>query len=121
MLEKTPEVGSIHGNRLVVVDEIRDPRQLPTVARLLRQNQTVAVASHLNAAWFWPFRLAGPCRHYSTDRDCAKIGHHLSRRGISHTAAAVTAQVTLIWTASLRGIPAEASTKPFICHRSWIA
>ena len=90
MLEKTPEVGSIHGNRLVVVDEIRDPRQLPTVARLLRQNQTIAVASHLNAAWFWPFRLAGPCRHYSTDRDCAKIGHHLSRRGISHTAGAVT-------------------------------
>ncbi len=90
MLEKTPEVGSIHGNRLVVVDEIRDPRQLPTVARLLKQNQTIAVASHLNAAWFWPFRLAGPCRHYSTDRDCAKIGRHLSRRGISHTAGAVT-------------------------------
>ena len=53
MLEKTPEVGSIHGNRLVVVDEIRDPRQLPTVARLLRQNQTVAVASHLNAGFAW--------------------------------------------------------------------
>jgi hypothetical protein len=88
-MEKTWDAARIRCNRLVVVDEVSHPRQLPAVARLLKQNQTVAVASHLKPAWFWPFRLAGRYRHFLTDHDCAKIARHLTRHGISHTAAAV--------------------------------
>ena len=56
---------------------------------MLKQNQTVAVASHLKPSWFCPFRLAGRYRHFLTDHDCAKIARHLTRHGISHTAPAV--------------------------------
>lgn len=90
MMGTVPDVRPIRGHRLVVVDELCHPRQLPVVARLLRQNQTVAVASHLRAAWFWPFRLAGVCRYYSTDCDRDKIARHLERLGVPHTAGAVT-------------------------------
>ena len=89
MMGSVPDVKLIRGNRLVVVDELCHPRQLPTVARLLRQNQTVAVASHLNATWFWPFRLTASCRYYSTDRDGGQIARYLAWLGVPHTEAAV--------------------------------
>ncbi|MDP7048170.1 MAG: hypothetical protein QF721_01845 [Verrucomicrobiota bacterium] len=84
-----PDVKPIRGHRLVVVDELCHPRQLPVVAKLLGQNQTIAVASHLRSAWFWPFRLAGLCRYYSTDGDCGKISRYLAQLGVPHTAGAV--------------------------------
>ena len=89
MMGSIPDVKPIRGHRLVVVDELCHPRQLQVVARLLGQNQTVAVASHLRSAWFWPFRLAGKCCYYSTGGDRGKIGRYLARLGVPHTAGAV--------------------------------
>ena len=86
---KSPDPAQLRGNRLVVVDEVSHPRQLPLVARLLKQNQAVAVASHLKPAWFLPFRLAWRSRHFRTDRDRAKISRHLCRLEVPHTARAV--------------------------------
>jgi len=86
---KSPDPAQLRGNRLVVVDEVSHPRQLPLVARLLKQNQTVAVASHLRPAWFLPLRLAWRIHHFRTDRDPAKISRYLCRLGIPHTAGAV--------------------------------
>ena len=92
---------TIRNNRLVVVDEVYHLGQLRTVLRLRKQNQKRrSRASNLNSVWFWPFLLAGLCYHYWTDCDRAKIGCHLSRHEIAHTSAAVTAQVTLTWSAS---------------------
>lgn len=84
-----PDPALLHGNRLVVVDEICRPRQLPLVARLLKQNQAVAVASHLKPAWFLPLQLAWKIHHFRTDRDPAKISRYLGRLGVPHTAGAV--------------------------------
>ena len=79
----------VSGKRLVVVDEVSHPRQLPAGARLLRQNQTVAVASHLRPSWFLPFSLAWRTLHFRTDRDRPKISRYLSRIGVPHSANAV--------------------------------
>jgi len=89
MMGSIPDVKPIRGHRLVVVDELTHHRQLPVVTRLLGQNQTVAVASHLHSAWFWPFRLAVKCHYYSIDGDHGKIGRHLDRLGVPCTAGAV--------------------------------
>ena len=63
---KSPDPAQLRGNRLVVVDEVSHPRQLPLVARLLKQNQAVAVASHLKPAWFLPLQLAWKIHHFRT-------------------------------------------------------
>jgi hypothetical protein len=86
---KNPDPAPFRDKRLVVVDEVCHPRQLPFIARLLKQNQAVAVASHLNPAWFLPLRLAWRIHHFRTDRDPAKISRYLCRLGVPHTAGAV--------------------------------
>ena len=127
MMGSIPDVKPIRGHRLVVVDELCHPRQLPVVGRLLGQHQTVVVASHLRSAWFWPFRLAGKCCYYSTGGDRGKIGltwpgwASRTPTGPLLNSAAATARVTLIWTVSSKGIPGEASTMPCTCRGSWIS
>ena len=88
-LGKTWDPPRVSGKRLVVVDEVSPPRQLPAVTRLLRQKQTVAVASHLRPSWFLPFSLAWRTLHFRTDRDRPKISRYLSRLGVPHSANAV--------------------------------
>jgi hypothetical protein len=87
---KTQNPSPVRDKRLVVLDEIVGVHQLACVFQLLRDNQTLAVASHLHPAWFWPFRLMFKSRHFHTDRDTAKIHGLLSRRGISHTSTAIS-------------------------------
>lgn len=80
----------IRKKRLVVVDEVVSVRQLPGVLRLLQQNRTVAVASHLPQACFWPFQLFFQTRHFRTDKDMSKISRELARQGIPSTPHAVS-------------------------------
>ncbi len=89
-LGKSWDPTRVSGKRLVVVDEVNHPRQLPAVARLLKRNQTVAVASHLRPSWFLPLSLRWRTIHFRTDRDRSKISRYLSRLGVSHSAGAVT-------------------------------
>lgn len=77
--------------RLVVVEELRRPRDLYGVAGLLRRGATVLAASHLAPVWLVPLRLAVKSRCYTMDRDWHKIARHLERRGISYTPQAVQA------------------------------
>ena len=80
----------VRGKRLVVVDEIEEVRQLARVWRLLIDNQTVAVASHLKPAWFAPLRWLCDSRHFRTDRGATKIQSLLKSRGIPYTAEAIS-------------------------------
>ncbi len=85
MMGKRFEVSKIRDNRLVVVDEIISLLQFPALRKLLRTNQTVAVASHLHPLWF---RLLGPSlpvRSFRTDRDCAKLRTYLDKRGVRYS------------------------------------
>ncbi|MDE0820418.1 MAG: hypothetical protein OSA95_04825 [Opitutales bacterium] len=87
---KTLNPSPVRDKRLVLLDEIVGVHQLACVFQLLRDNQTLAVASHLHPAWFLPFRLAFKSRHFHTDHDTAKIQGLLHRRGISHTSTAIS-------------------------------
>ena len=89
-MRMTRDSSTVRDKRLIVLDEVVGVHQLPGVLRLLRRNQTVAVASHLHPAWFWPLRLVFKSRHFHTDHDTAKIQGLLRRRGISHTDAAIS-------------------------------
>ena len=82
---------TVRGHRLVVVDEVVNPLQLFKVSTLLRQNQTVAVASHLNPAWFRILGRRANARLYYTDTDQAKLASYLKRRNVDFSEKALTA------------------------------
>lgn len=74
--------------RAVAIDEIVTVGELRHVARLLRHNR-VLVATHLPLACYAPFAAWVRTRLFRTDRDAAKIGIVLERRGIRCSAAAL--------------------------------
>jgi len=80
----------VRRKRLVVVDEIEEVRQLARVWRLLIDNRTVAVASHLNPVWFAPLRWLYDSRHFRTARGPTKIQSLLKSRGIPYTTEAIS-------------------------------
>lgn len=73
---------------VVAIDEIVSVGELRHVARLLRHNR-VLVATHLPLACYAPFAACVRARLFRTDRDAAKIGIVLERRGIRCSAAAL--------------------------------
>lgn len=77
------QTGSL--SEVVAVDELLEPADLPSVARLLRRGHVVVAASHLPAAWWLPFRVLWPTRALRTDRDPGKIARHLERLGVTHS------------------------------------
>lgn len=77
--------------RLIVVEELRTPRDLGAIWTLLRGGATVLAASHLAPAWLAPFRLLAPVRCYAIDRDWRKIARFLDRAGVEHSTDAVRA------------------------------
>ena len=79
------DVSKIRDNRLVVVDEIISLLQFPALRKLLRTNQTVAVASHLHPLWFKLLGLSLPTRSFRTDGDCAKLRTYLDKRGVPYS------------------------------------
>ncbi len=83
------KVQAIHSYNLVVVDEIISPFQLPAIFKLLSQNKNIAVASHLNPAWFkilFPFT---PTLSFRTDASAEKIRRYLSKKDISFSSESI--------------------------------
>lgn len=78
---------------VIVADEITAPRHLLVLSSFLRRCATLIVASHLSNGWFHLFRPIISSRIFSTDRDAAKIGRHLARRGVAASQAALDAYV----------------------------
>ncbi len=76
-------------HHLILCDEVRHAGQLAGLARLLRGRNTVAVASHLPPAVFWPFKIFGPTRLFRTDRDREKIVRHLQHQRLRFSRRAV--------------------------------
>ncbi len=76
-------------NALVIYDEIFQPRQLKHITTLLAQSNTIAIASHLNPAWFIPLRLRYTTNFWWTDRDQGKIGRYLRQKNIEFSQSAV--------------------------------
>ena len=64
----------------MVVDEIISPFQLPAIIKLLSQNKKVAVASHLNPAWFKILCPFTPTLSFRTDASAEKIRRYLIRK-----------------------------------------
>ena len=86
---KSFDASGVRGNRLVVVDEIISPLQFPSLRKLLKNNQTVAVASHLHPFWY---KLLGPTlciRSFRTDGDSAKLRTYLQARGVRYSEEAL--------------------------------
>jgi len=86
---KSFDASGVRGNRLVVVDEIISPFQFPSLRKLLKTNQTVAVASHLHPRWY---KLLGPTlriRSFRTDGDCAKLRTYLDKRDVPYSEEAL--------------------------------
>ena len=79
------EVSGVRNNRLVAVDEIISFLQFPALRKLLKTNQTVAVASHLHPLWFKMLGLTLPIRSFRTDADGAKLRAYLKGRGVRYT------------------------------------
>ena len=83
------KVQAIHSYNLVVVDEIISPFQLPAIFKLLSQNKNIAVASHLNPAWFkilFPFT---PTLSFRTDASAEKIRKYLNKKDISFSSESI--------------------------------
>ena len=83
------KVQAIHSYNLVVVDEIISPFQLPAIFKLLNQNKNIAVASHLNPAWFkilFPFT---PTLSFRTDASAEKIRRYLNKKDISFSSESI--------------------------------
>ena len=74
---------------LVVVDEIVSPIQLPAISNLINQNKKIAVASHLNPAWFKAFFPFTPTLSFRTDTSAQKIHRYLDKRDISYSAESI--------------------------------
>ena len=83
------KVQAINSYNLVVVDEIISPFQLPAIFKLLSQNKNIAVASHLNPAWFkilFPFT---PTLSFRTDASAEKIRRYLNKKDISFSSESI--------------------------------
>ena len=65
---KNFDVSGARDHRLVAVDEIISLFQFPALHKLLKANQTVAVASHLHPLWFKILGPTLPIRSFQTDR-----------------------------------------------------
>ena len=74
---------------LVVVDEIVSPIQLPAISNLINQNKKIAVASHLNPAWFKALFPFTPTLSFRTDTSAQKIHRYLDKRDISYSAESI--------------------------------
>jgi len=79
------DASGLRDNRLVAVDEIISPLQFTALRKLLKTNQTVAVASHLHPLWFKLLGPTLPIRAFQTDRDCAKLRNYLDAKGVGYT------------------------------------
>ena len=79
------KVSSVQNKRLVVVDEIISLFQFSALRKLLRTNQTVAVASHLHPLWFKLLGPTLPSRSFRTDRDSAKLRAYLDGRAVQYS------------------------------------
>ena len=75
----------VQSYKLVVVDEIVSPTQLPAVYSLLKTNQTVAIASHISPIWFKLFFRHKRTISYQTDASTKKLSNYLKTRGIPHS------------------------------------
>lgn len=82
---KRIEVQSVQSFKLVVVDEIVSPIQLPSVYKLLNNNQTIAIASHISPIWFRLFFSHKRTISYQTDTSIRKLSNYLTLRGVSHS------------------------------------
>ncbi len=71
--------------KLVVVDEITSPIQIPLIFNLLKKNQKVAVASHLQPAWFKILLPFISIKFFCTDNSPEKIESFLSQKKISYS------------------------------------
>jgi hypothetical protein len=78
-------IQSVQSYKLVVVDEIVSPIQLPAVYSLLKTNQTVAIASHISPMWFKLFFRHNRTISYQTDASTKKLSNYLKTRGIPHS------------------------------------
>ena len=83
---KTP---AIQDYDLVVVDEIVSPIQLPAISNLINQNKKIAVASHLNSAWFKALFPFTPTLSFRTDASAEKIRRYLNKKDISYSAESI--------------------------------
>lgn len=79
------DTSGLRDNRLVAVDEIISLFQFPALRKLLKTNQTVAVASHLHPLWFKLLGPTLPMSSFHTDRDCAKLRTYLDEKGVGYT------------------------------------
>ena len=70
---------------LVVVDEIISPLQIPAITKLLGANKKVAVASHLNPAWFKILCPFTPTLSFRTDASSEKIRSYLDKKDILYS------------------------------------
>lgn len=66
----------------VLVDEVLTRPELGRLLRLAARGARLLVASHLEPWAHLPLRLFGPLAVHRTDRDPAKLGRHLARRGL---------------------------------------
>ena len=82
---KSFDASDIRDNCLVVVDEIISLLQFPSLRKLLKTNQKVAVASHLHPLWFKLLGPTLPVRSFRTDGDCAKLRTYLDKRGVRYS------------------------------------
>ena len=83
------KVQAIHSYNLVVVDEIISPFQLPAIFKLLSQNKNIAVASHLNPAWFKILFSFTPTLSFRTDASAEKIRRYLNKKDISFSSESI--------------------------------
>ena len=79
------KTGAVKNYDLVVVDEIISPFQLPAITKLLDTNKKVAVASHLNPAWFKILCPFTPTLSFRTDASSEKIRAYLDNKGILYS------------------------------------
>lgn len=78
---------------VAVIDDLREPRELFAVARLLSHSRTLLVASHIGLTWFRPLQPVVRTAIYRTDTDHAKIRRRLEATGVFATEPVIAAYV----------------------------
>lgn len=74
---------------VLVIDEIQTLRQAVCLGPALRRSRLLLVASHVEPALLWPWRLGRAGRCFRLDPLADKLARELGRRGIRHTPRAL--------------------------------
>ena len=89
MIKKKLNVENKWQNKLILIDEILTFRQLLIIPKLLKNGNTVALATHIHPFFYQFFRIYRPIAVFNTNKSKQKIIRFLQGKNISFSEDAI--------------------------------